>query len=70
MSVCATCGQRQYARCEGGEIEYVAGFFPCPRNPAAMARVLRPELLAGRVIDLDEWTVLPSPTAAGLEDLL
>lgn len=69
------CGKRQAGRCEGGEITYLAGAWPCPSNPDQFApRITRPELMEPRaapaVVVEDEWTWTPEPTTAGLEDLL
>lgn len=48
---CATCGRAHVPeRCKDGQIEYLAGLFPCPLKAAPVAPP--PE-------DDDPWTIKP-----------
>lgn len=78
MTSCARCGKSQGPKCEGGEVRYLSGLFPCAKlvghptrdpdpwydRPKPVARVIKTST------DDNLWTIEPEPSAEGLEDLL
>lgn len=72
MTTCKLCGHPQAARCEGGQVEYVSGWFPCALKVGVQAGEPLPVLCPAVRQDApdDLWTIEPEPSAAGLEDLL
>lgn len=69
---CSICGRPQGPKCEGGQVRYIAGLFPCALKAGILAGppiIHNPQVIAPAPDD-NLWVIEPEPSAAGLEDLL
>lgn len=76
MANCPICGKSQGPKCEGGEVRYLSGLFPCAKlgghhtaAPDPWYDRPKPVFTPEPVYDA-VWDAPAEPSSDGLEDLL